>query len=340
MTKASVSLVFLIFAPLAVAHHSLGAFFDRNTDVEVEGVVTGIFWRNPHIGLTLEVVNEAGETEAWELEGGAMHTVMRRGMTAESVQIGDHIRAAGAGSRRGELAILVSHILLPRGQEVVVSDREEPPRWTTVTQDAAAVPEDTGAAASGLFKVWGFRELLQIREPLVLTPVAEAAKAAFDPRTDDLQLRCLPPGMPNAVVNPYPMELINEGGQIVQRIEEWDARRVIYMTENRPSQPETAPHLGLSVGRLEGNTLIVETTDIDFPWLDGVGTPMSPDAEILERYTVNEDGTRLDYELMATDPVNLVQPVVWGTSWVYRPGVEVRPFECVLRDSISPVYQQ
>ena len=77
------------------------------------------------------------------------------------------------------------------------------------------------------------------------------------------------------------MELINEGVQMVQRSAEWDARRVIYMTENRPSQPETAPHLGLSVGRLEENTLIVETTDIDFPWLDGVGTPMSPEAVII-----------------------------------------------------------
>ena len=340
MRKTSVSLIFLTFTPLAVAHHSLGAFFDRNTDVEIEGVVTDIFWRNPHIGLTLEVVNESGESEAWELEGGAMHTVMRRGITAESVRIGDRIRAAGAGSRRGELAILVSHILLPNGQEVGMSDREEPPRWTTFTQPAAAVPEDTDAAASGMFKVWGFRELSQVRDPLVLTPAAEAAKAAFNPRTDDLQLRCLPPGMPNAVVNPYPMELINEGDQIVQRIEEWDARRVIYMTENRPSQPEVAPHLGLSVGRLEANTLIVETTDIDFPWMDGVGTPMSPEAEILERYTVNEDGTRLNFELMVTDPVNLVQPAVWVTSWVYRPGVEVRPFECVLRNSVSPVYQQ
>ena len=221
-----------------------------------------------------------------------------------------------------------------------MSDREEPPRWTTFTQDAAAAPEDTDAAASGLFKVWGFRELLQIRDPLVLTPVAEAAKAAFNPRTDDPGLRCVPPGMPNAVLNPYPMELIDEGDRIVQRIEEWDARRVIYMTENRPSQPEAAPHLGLSVGRLEGNMLIVETTDIDFPSLDGDGTPMSPEAEILERYTVNEDGTRLEYEVIVTDPVNLVEPAVWENTWVYRSGVEVRPFECVLRDSVSPVYQQ
>ena len=340
MRKASVSLVFLTFTPLAVAHHSLGAFFDRNTDVEIEGVVTDIFWRNPHIGLTVEVVNESGETEAWELEGGAMHTVMRRGITAESVRIGDRIRAAGAGSRRGEPAIFVSHILLPSGQEVVMSDREAPLRWTTFAQDSTPVPEDTDAAASGLFKVWGFRELYQLRDPLVLTPVAEAAKAAFNPRTDDPGLRCVPPGMPNAVLNPYPMELIDGGDQIVQRIEEWDARRVIYMTENRPSQPEAAPHLGLSVGRLEGNMLIVETTDVDFPSLDGDGTPMSPEAEILERYTVNEDGTRLEYEVIVTDPVNLVEPAVWENTWVYRSGVEVRPFECVLRDSVSPVYQQ
>ena len=340
MRKTSVSLVFLIFTPLALAHHSIAAFFDRSIDVEIEGIVTDIFWRNPHIGLTLEVVNEAGETEGWELEGGTTNTLMRRGFTAESVRIGDRIRAAGAGSRRGEPAIFVSHILLPSGQEVVMSDREVPPRWTTFAQDSTPVREDTDTAASGLFKVWGFRELYQLRDPLVLTPVAEAAKAAFNPRTDDPGLRCVPPGMPNAVLNPYPMELIDEGDRIVQRIEEWDARRVIYMTENRLSQPEAAPHLGLSVGRLEGNMLIVETTDVDFPSLDGDGTPMSAEAEILERYTVNEDGTRLEYEVIVTDPVNLVEPAVWENTWVYRSGVEVRPFECVLRDSVSPVYQQ
>ena len=100
MRKTSVLLVCLAFAPLAMAHHSIGAFFDRSIDVEIEGVVTDIFWRNPHIGLTLEVVNEAGQTEGWEREGCTTNTLMRRGFTAESVKIGDHIRAAGAGSRR------------------------------------------------------------------------------------------------------------------------------------------------------------------------------------------------------------------------------------------------
>ena len=339
MRKISVSLVILTFTPLALAHHSITAFFDRSIDVEIEGTVTDIFWRNPHIGLTLEVVNEAGETEEWDLEGGTTNTLARRGFTADSVRIGDRVRAAGAGSRRGEPAIFVSHILLPSGQEVVMSDREVPLRWTAPAQDTAVARADTGAAASGLFKVWGFRELYQIRDPLVLTPAAQAAKAAFDPRADDPGLNCIPPGMPNAVLNPYPMELIDEGERIVQRIEEWDAQRVIYMTDDVPSQPETAPHLGLSVGRMEGSTLIVETTNVDFPLLDGDGTPMSPEAEILERYALNDDGTRLAYEVIVTDPVNLAEPAVWENTWVYRPGTEVRPFECTLRDTVSPVYR-
>ena len=146
--------------------------------------------------------------------------------------------------------------------------------------------------------------------------------------------------MPNAVLNPYPMQLIDEGDRIVQRIEEWDARRVIYMTDDVPSEPETPAHLGVSVGRLEGSTLIVETTYVDFPLLDGDGTPMSPEAEILERYQLNEDGTRLAYEVIVTDPVNLVEPAIWENTWVYRPGTEVRSFECTLRDTVSPVYQQ
>ena len=40
------------------AHHSVTAFFDRATIIEVEGTITEIFWRNPHVFLTLEVIGE------------------------------------------------------------------------------------------------------------------------------------------------------------------------------------------------------------------------------------------------------------------------------------------
>ena len=54
---------------------------------------------------------------------------------------------------------------------------------------------------------------------------------------------------------------------------------------------------------------------------------------------MSEDETRLEYEVVVTDSENLVEPAIWENTWVYRPGIEVRPFECTLRDTVSPVYR-
>ena len=68
-------------------------------------------------------------------------------------------------------------------------------------------------------------------------------------------------------------------------------------------------HLGYSVGRREGSTLIVETTKIDYPWVDNEArTPQSPDVRTTERFTLSEDQSRLDYELIITDPVTFTEP--------------------------------
>ena len=52
----------------------------------------------------------------------------------------------------------------------------------------------------------------------------------------------------------------------------------------------------------------METTSIDFPYLDDAGTPLSGAARITERFTVAEDRNRVDYEVAVTDPPNLVEP--------------------------------
>ena len=338
MRSIAVSLAFLMFSPPALAHHSVTVFFDRNTTVEIEGTVTDIFWRNPHVSFTLAVVNDVGMTEEWDLEGGTTNTLIRRGFTAESVTIGERVKAAGAASRRGEPAIFVSHLLLPSGKEVILSDRDLPLRWTSPSADETALASTTDVAGSGIFKVWS-HNLYRIRSSLVLTPAALAARDAFDPRTDDPSLKCIPPGMPNAILNPYPMELIDEGDRIIQRVEEWDARRVFHMSEGARSQTQAPSYLGYSVGRWDENTLVVETTQVAFPLLDANGTPMSENVSMVERYTLSEDETRLESEVVVTDSENMVEPAIWENTWVYRPGVEVRPFECTLRDTVSPVYR-
>lgn len=54
---------------------------------------------------------------------------------------------------------------------------------------------------------------------------------------------------------------------------------------------------GHSVGRRDGDTLIVETTDIDWPYLDDQGAPTTPDAVIVERLVLNDVDTVLDPEV-------------------------------------------
>ena len=96
MRSKTVSLLILLVSPSALAHHSATAFFDRETIMEVEGTLTEIYWRNPHVGFKLDVVNDAGETVEWELEAGTTNTLTRRGFTADSLSIGERVRAAFA----------------------------------------------------------------------------------------------------------------------------------------------------------------------------------------------------------------------------------------------------
>ena len=319
--------------PMAVsAHHSTAAFYDRGSTVEVEGVVTAASWRNPHVGLTLIVENEQGATEEWELEGGAMNTFLRRGVTDETIAIGDRVRVAGSPARGGQRAIFVSHFLLSNGQEYMVSDRPQPPRWIVDQQ----TPVDASAAAaqnpgSGIFRVWSEGEAYRLRAPLSLTPAAQAANDSWDPLTDDPALRCEEPGMPNAILNPYPIEFVDEGDRIVLKIEEWDAVRVIHLSGGVGPQSATPSRQGYSVGRWEGRTLFVETSRVNAPFLDGSGTPQSEDVEMVERFSLSEDESRLDYEIVITDPQNLVEPAVWEGAWAWVPGADVKPFECTLR---------
>ena len=140
----------------------------------------------------------------------------------------------------------------------------------------------------------------------------------------------------------FTIEAVNAEGEV----EEWDQQRVFHMTEEARGQTQAPSHLGYSVGRLEGNTLVVETTQFNWPYLDQDGRPTSENVSMLERYTMSEDETELAYEIVITDPEYLVEPAIWDHRWVYEPGDEVLPgfeegerFECEVRDTEDSVYR-
>jgi hypothetical protein len=81
------------------AHHAFGAEFDANRPVLLKGKVTKVEWVNPHAWIHLEVVKPDGTKESWMVEGGTPNTLLRRGVTRESLKVGTEIVVDGYQSK-------------------------------------------------------------------------------------------------------------------------------------------------------------------------------------------------------------------------------------------------
>ena len=112
-----------------------------------------------------------------------------------------------------------------------------------------------------------------------------------------------------------------------QQFEENDERRVIHMNADATvSGPRT--RMGFSKGRWEDGTLVVETTHVTPERLDNLGTPFSEDMHLVERFTLNEDETRLNYSIVVTDPYTFTEPFEQSRYWMWRPEIVVGSYAC------------
>jgi hypothetical protein len=82
-----------------IAHHAFGGEFDPNRPVLLKGKVTKVEWVNPHAWIHVEVRKPDGTREVWMIEGGSPNSLLRRGVTKESLVIGTEVVVDGYQAR-------------------------------------------------------------------------------------------------------------------------------------------------------------------------------------------------------------------------------------------------
>ena len=84
-------------APLS-AHHSR-AMFDVTELISVEGVVTDVQWRNPHMWVTLDVPGPNGTKESWGFEGSGAASMVASGISPQILKVGNRVKIIAHPSR-------------------------------------------------------------------------------------------------------------------------------------------------------------------------------------------------------------------------------------------------
>ena len=112
--------------------------------------------------------------------------------------------------------------------------------------------------------------------------------------------------------------------------EEYDTRRTIHMAPDASPDGKPETLLGYSTGHWEGDTLVVRTTNTNWRHFDTLGVPLSAAAETVERFTMQPDGSRMDYTMTVTDPTTFKEPVTLDVHWVWYPDAEVGAYDCLL----------
>jgi hypothetical protein len=167
-------------------------------------------------------------------------------------------------------------------------------------------------------------------EDIPYLPAAAAKKKEnFEHWLDrDPELKCFMPGVPRAMYLPYPFQIVQGTNQIMMVFEFANASRTIHLNEVEPYPSDS--WMGHSVGRWEGDTLVVDvTSQIDKTWLDRAGNFHSDAIHVVERYTpISLDAIR--YEATIEDPQVFTRP--WKiTMPLYRrlePNAQLMEFQC------------
>jgi len=173
-------------------------------------------------------------------------------------------------------------------------------------------------------------------ENLKLTPEGAAARARYDHLHDDPAMRCIPATFKRVMHTPSPpieVRLHEDYAEI--NYEFMDIRRRVPIknglaAKDAPHTVTQFPHLGRSAGHWEGETLVIESTELKAGLLDSLGDPglwQSDKMQTVERFVPN--GNKMQVVVTMTDPVHFLEPVTTTFNYLKLPDGKLLSWDCV-----------
>ena len=83
------------------AHHSFLSIYDQNAIATIEGVVTEVWFENPHSRVYVEAINADGSKTVWESETYPRNILVRRGWNHDDLKVGDEVILRGRKAKNG-----------------------------------------------------------------------------------------------------------------------------------------------------------------------------------------------------------------------------------------------
>jgi len=296
------------FLGSADAHHSFRMHYDPDRSIELQGVVAEVDLRSPHSFFFVDAPGEDGVLQRWEVEAASVVHLRRLGIHPDTFQPGDSITIDAWPN-------LVPNNPLIWGQAFTAADGTRyggPP-----TADRADPGAQPTAGIERLAGRWlAPPPVTQQESPLPLTDAGWDAWRNYDPQLSPANT-CEPISIPDLLYAPYLSSIEFREGEVFFHHEAYDITRTVPLN-GESGQAEPTGVLGTVSGRIEGDTLIVESSGYPpsawglgiavHPNGSGADVPSSAQKTVVERYSIGEDDTRLVLEVTHEDPVYMLEP--------------------------------
>src|SRR5690606_11697343 len=133
----------LAISGAAHAHHPISAKFDDTRPIELEGVVSAVDWRNPHVHVFLNVADSDGQVVNWAIELESPVVLERSGWRRDTVRPGDRVKVDGIRARNETRQVWADALVYADSGREVLAARDLPPKAPRTARPTPRWPDGT-----------------------------------------------------------------------------------------------------------------------------------------------------------------------------------------------------